>query len=213
MIGHFYTEEQYALASTLNKLALTVAWLSFVAFLIGIFTKELVGLEMVMLCQFVYLSLFYYQGILELPLFSLRSLLYSTGYNIPWSEAGTNYALINNDPPQSLTLDFDARTFSHNFNLMGMLYVLPLLFVSPFILMKAKCIRKLSMVEMGHKWVDLLLGEMMLYIVLFNLQYFLMGVVVFYQDGRNTKEYLSSMIVSLGGLCTVLSLLGLVFRP
>lgn len=74
---------------------------------------------------------------------------------------------------------------------MSILYVLPLIFVIPFIPMKAKCIRRLSIIEMGHKWVDLLLGEIMLYIVLFNLQYFMFGLIVFYQDGRNTKNYAS----------------------
>ncbi len=44
MIGQYYTEDQYSLASTLNKLALIVALLSFLAFIVGIFTKELVGL-------------------------------------------------------------------------------------------------------------------------------------------------------------------------
>ena len=104
-------------------------------------------------------------------------------------------------------------TFSHNFNLMALLYLLPLIVVIPFIPMKAKCIRKLSMIEMGHKWVDLLLGEIMLYIVLFNLQYFLFGMIVFYQDGRNVKEYLSSMIVSFGGLLTLVSIIGLILKP
>lgn len=144
---------------------------------------------MAMLCQFAYISLFYYEGILELPLFALKSLVFSTGYNLPLAD--TTYTLNQNDPPQSFALGFDATTFSNNFNLMSLLYVLPLLFVIPFIPMKAKCIRKLSWIEMGHKWVDLLLGEIMLYIVLFNLQYFLFGLIVFYQDGGNTKNYVS----------------------
>ncbi len=164
-----------------------------------------------MLCQFVYISLFYFEGTLELPLFALKSLLYSTGYNIPWTEV--NYSLNTNNPPQSLTLGFDVRTFSHNFNLMALLYILPLLCVIPFIPLKAKCIRKLSMIELGHKWVDLLLGEIMLFIVLFNFQYFLMGLIVFYQDGRNLKDYMSSMTIVFGGLCTICSFLGLIFKP
>ena len=164
-----------------------------------------------MLCQFTYISLFYFDGTLQLPLFALKSLVFSTGYNLQWSDL--SYTQIDQNPPQSLTLDFDVMTLSHNFNLMSLLYVLPLILVIPFIPMKAKCIRKLSMIEMGHKWVDLLLGEIMLYILLFNLQYFLFGMIVFYQDGRNVKEYLSSMIVSFGGLMTVCSVFGLILKP
>lgn len=156
MIGQFYTEEQYAQASALYKVALAVGILSFIAFVIGIFTKEVVGLEMAMLCQFAYLSLFYYQGTLELPLFALKGLLYSTGYNLPLADL--NYQLLDQNPPQALTLGFDPRTFSNNFNLMAAFYILPLVLVLPFIPLKAKCIRKISMIELGHKWVDLFLG-------------------------------------------------------
>jgi hypothetical protein len=41
---------------------------------------------------------------------------------------------------------------------MSLFYVLPLILVLPFIPLKAKCIRKITIVEIGHKWVDLLLG-------------------------------------------------------
>ena len=185
--------------------------MSFVAFAIGVFTKEVVGLEMAMLCQFVYLSLFSFQGTLELPLFALKGLLYSTGYNLPATDL--HYALTDTNPPQALVLGFDTRTFSGNFNLMTVLYVLPLLAVIPFIPLKAKCIRKISMIELGHKWVDLLLGEIMLFCVLFNLQYLLFGTVVFYQDGRDTANYSSSMMIWGGVLCTVCSCVGLVLKP
>jgi hypothetical protein len=96
---------------------------------------------------------------------------------------------------------------------MTILYILPLILVIPFIPLKAKCIRKISMIEMGHKWVDLFLGEIMLYCVLFNYQYLLFGLIEFYQDGRNTKSYASSMIIWYGVLCTICSFLGLIFKP
>lgn len=211
MIGHFYTEEQYSQASMLHNVALAVGILSSLAFLVGIFTKEVVGLEMAMLCQFTYLSLFFFRGTLELPFFALKGLLYSTGYNLPLAD--TDYRLSDHNPPQALTLGYDVRTFSANFNLMTALYILPLVVVVPFIPLKAKCIRKISMIEMGHKWVDLLLGEIMLFCVLFNFQYLLFGLVVYYQDGRNTANYASSMIIWFGVLCTVCSFLGLVFKP
>ena len=41
---------------------------------------------------------------------------------------------------------------------MTLLYILPLIALLPFIPLKGKCIKKLSYIEMGHKWVDLLLG-------------------------------------------------------
>jgi len=44
MIGKFYTDQEYSLASTLNKVALLIGILSFVAFVIGLCSKELVGL-------------------------------------------------------------------------------------------------------------------------------------------------------------------------
>jgi hypothetical protein len=210
MIGQFYTQDQYASANLLNKLSLAIGLMSFFAFLIGIFTKEVVGLEMAMLCQFVYLSLFYFEGTIELPFFALKSLVYSTGYNIAFE--GT-YEQLSVDPPQSLTLGYDATTFSNNFNVMTVLYILPLVIVIPFIPLKAKCIRKLSMIELGHKWVDLLLGEIYLYGVLFNFQFFLFSLVVFYRDGRNTLNYASCMICWFGAFCTLCSFLGLVFKP
>ena len=211
MIGQFYTEEQYSQASMLHSVAQAVGIMSFLAFAIGIFTKEVVGLEMAMLCQFTYLSLFFYQGTLELPFFALKGLLYSTGYNLPLAD--TNYKLTDNNPPQSLILGFDTMTFSNNFNLMTILYILPLVLVVPFIPFKAKCVRKISMIEFGHKWVDLLLGEIMLFSVLFNLQYLVFGLTAFYKDGRNTANYASSMIIWFGLLSTVGSFLGLIFKP
>jgi hypothetical protein len=44
MIGQYYTEEQYSQAILIHKLAMTISILSFLAFVIGIFTKEVVGL-------------------------------------------------------------------------------------------------------------------------------------------------------------------------
>lgn len=44
MIGKFYTENEYSTASTINKISLMIGIMSFVAFLIGLFSKELVGL-------------------------------------------------------------------------------------------------------------------------------------------------------------------------
>ena len=44
MIGKFYTDDEYSLASTLNKLSLMIGLSSFVAFVIGVFSKELIGL-------------------------------------------------------------------------------------------------------------------------------------------------------------------------
>ena len=41
---------------------------------------------------------------------------------------------------------------------MSILYIIPFLAVIPFIPIKAKCVRKLSWIELGHKWVDLFLG-------------------------------------------------------
>jgi hypothetical protein len=96
---------------------------------------------------------------------------------------------------------------------MTALYVLPLVAVIPFIPLKAKCIRKISMIELGHKWVDLLLGEIMLFCVLFNWQYLLFGMIAFYRDGRDITNYGSSMIIWLGMACTLLSFVGLVFKP
>ena len=96
---------------------------------------------------------------------------------------------------------------------MSILYVLPLIALIPFIPFKAKCVRKLSYIEMGHKWVDLLLGEILLYVVLFNYQYFLFNLITFYWDGRNTDDYASTMIVIIGGLTTFLSFVGLVVKP
>ncbi len=211
LIGQFYTEEQYAQASMLHSLATGIGILSFVAFLVGIFTKEVVGLEMAMLCQFTYLSLFFFQGTLELPFFALKGLSFATGYNLPLADM--NFQTLSQNPPQSFALGFDPRTFSSNFNLMTALYVLPLVAVIPFIPLKAKCIRRISMIELGHKWMDLLLGEIMFFNVMFNLQSLLMGTVEFYEDGRNSGNYASSMMIWFGVFCTICSFLGLIFKP
>jgi hypothetical protein len=109
--------------------------------LVGIFTKEVVGLEMAMLCQFAYTSLFYYEGTMQLPYYAMRSLCFATGYNI---EYDSEYTLQSDNPPQSRAMDLDPTTFSSNFNLMTILYILPLVIVIPFIPLKAKCIRRLS---------------------------------------------------------------------
>ena len=124
-----------------------------------------------------------------------------------------NFQTLDQNPPQSFALEFDPKTFSNNFNLMTALYILPLVAVIPFIFLKAKCIRKISMAELGHKWVDLLLGETMLFCVLFNFQYLLFGMIAFYQDGRDIKSYSSSMIIFLSNLCTLMSFLGMILKP
>lgn len=166
---------------------------------------------MAMLCQFTYLSLFFFRNSLDLPFFALKGLIYSAGYNLPLSDM--NFLTLDQNPPQSFTLGFDPRTFSNNFNMMTALYIVPLIAVIPFIFLKAKCIRRISIIEFGHKWVDLLLGEIMLFCVLFNFQYLLFGMITFYQDGRDIKNYGSSMIIWLGMACTVLSFVGFIFRP
>jgi hypothetical protein len=210
-LGQFYTDEQYQQAIFLNKVATAIGILSFLAFLIGIFTKEVAGLEMAMLCQFAYISLFFFEGSLQLPFFALKGLGYSTGYNLPLSDM--NFKVLDQNPHQSFTLGFDPRTFWNNFNLMVILYVLPLIAVIPFIPLKAKCVRKKSMIELGNKWVDLLLGEIMLFCTLFNFQYLMFCLIAFYRDGRDITNYASSTVLSLGLFCTVCSVLGLIFKP
>jgi hypothetical protein len=64
MIGGFYNQYQYDQAEMLHSMSTAIGIMSFLAFLIGIFSKEVVGLEMAMLCQFTYLSLFFFQGTL-----------------------------------------------------------------------------------------------------------------------------------------------------
>jgi hypothetical protein len=210
-LGQFYTNEQYSQALFLNKVATAIGILSFLAFLIGIFTKEVAGIEMAMLCQFAYISLFFFEGPLQLPFFALKGLSYSTGYNLPLSDM--NFKVIEQNPPQSFTLGFDPRTFWNNFNFMTILYILPLVAVIPFIPLKAKCFRKKSMIELGNKWVDLLLGEIMLFCTLFNFQYLLFGLIAFYRDGRDITNYASSTSLALGLFCTVCSFAGLIFKP
>ena len=95
---------------------------------------------------------------------------------------------------------------------MSILYIIAFLAVIPFIPIKAKCVRKLSWIELGHKWVDLFLGEILLSIVLFNYQYFILNVVTYFNDGRNTTNYGSIMVVLIGGLATISSFLGLIFK-
>jgi hypothetical protein len=86
MIGRFYTHQEYAQAEILFHLSTAIGIWSFLTFFIGIFTKEIVGLEIVLLCQFTYLSLFFFKDTLELPFFALKGLIYSTGYNLPLAD-------------------------------------------------------------------------------------------------------------------------------
>jgi hypothetical protein len=86
LIGRFYTNDQYAQAKILYRLSTAIGIWSFLAFFIGIFTKEVVGLETALLCQFTYLSLFFFKDTLELPFFALKGLIYSTGYNLPLAD-------------------------------------------------------------------------------------------------------------------------------
>lgn len=82
LLGIYYTDDQYSTAEMIYFSAFAVSILSFISFIVGIFTKEVVGLEMAMLCQFTYLSLLYYEGTLQLPYYALKSLVYSNGFNI-----------------------------------------------------------------------------------------------------------------------------------
>lgn len=180
--------------------------MSFVSFLIGIFTKEVVGLEMAILCQLTYLSLFFFQGTLELPFFALKGLVYSTGYNLPLADL--KFQTLDQNPPQSFTLDFNPRSFTENFNLMIELYILPLIAVIPLIL-----ISMINLFRLGHKWITFFLGEIMFFCVMFNFQYLLFGMITFYQDGRDVKNYESLMLIWFGFTCTVMSIIGLIFKP
>lgn len=96
---------------------------------------------------------------------------------------------------------------------MSVLYVLPLILVLPFIPLKAKAVRRLTVIEFGHKWVDLLLGEIYFFFVFFNFQYFMVSAIVSFEDGRNTLDYKSTMIVFFGGLATFGCLIGLICKP
>jgi hypothetical protein len=131
---------------------------------------------MSMLCQFVYINLFFLKGPLDISFYPLSYLCYSNGPNL---QPRSHFPLTLNlgNPPQQDILAFDPTTLSNNFNIMTLFYLLPLLAVLPFIPLKAKCIRKISIVEFGHKWVDLLLGEIYLALALFNYQYFLLCLV------------------------------------
>jgi hypothetical protein len=56
---------------------------------------------------------------------------------------------LGRDPWQAYTLGFDPTTFSSNFNVMTILYVLPLVGLLPMIPLKARCLKDMSIIETG----------------------------------------------------------------
>lgn len=69
------------------------------------------------------------------------------------------------------------------------------------------------MIEIGNKWVDLLLGETNLFFVLFNFQYFLFNLIVTLKNWQDFKDYFSITLVCLGVIFTLCAVVGLVFKP
>ncbi len=88
------------------------------------------------------------------------------------------------------------------------LYTLILIAVIAFIL-----VNMIKPIKLLEDWISLLLGDIMLFCVLFNFQYFFFGMISFYQDGRDVNNLESSIIIWFGFTCTVLSLIGIILKP
>ena len=55
-------------------------------------------------------------------------------------------------------MEFYGNFLSYNFNLMAGLYALPLALLAVAVFFKAKIVRRIKVVEFGHKCADLFIG-------------------------------------------------------
>lgn len=166
-----------------------------------------------MTCQFVYISLFWYENMLPLPVYGLSSLRITTGY-LNLSSNFKSDKGIGLLAPQLGTLQINPSSLINNYSYTSLLLLLPFaiaLIVLPF---KLKVIRKNKFFEFGNKIIDCALGEYLLYFVCFNLQYFLVLVILYYRsNSAQILNYASQTIAIFTALIMIFSLVGLMVRP
>ena len=146
----------------------------------GIFSPhKLAGLEVMFVIQYAFISIIFIQQFIPLPIYCLRSLQYSVGYHYPFSEP-----VASPNPPQSYAFNINTEYFTSNFNFFGLTCVLPLIgiLISKLVYSRIKEKEKKFEAEV----VVELFHEMWMYACMFNLTYFTLCAVIFYQFGKLT---------------------------
>ena len=78
---HFISSSQVAIANSYLYLSYGVVALAWICFIVGLLMRRLSGLEALLVVQFSWLPILWFNVPLVLPLYKLWPLKYSTGYN------------------------------------------------------------------------------------------------------------------------------------
>lgn len=80
LLGVYHSSTEVLLGQLTSYICLFLSIGGILLFLLGIFARELAGIEFVLVCQYGYISLIWFKGFISLPEFCFQSLKLSTGY-------------------------------------------------------------------------------------------------------------------------------------
>ena len=144
---------------------------------VGIFSpNRLAGLEIMFVIQYCFVCLLWLKGKISLPVYCMKDLMYSTGYN-----QGFNEDISVEMPPHAYTFSVNALYFSSNFNFIAILYILPLV---PILVTKILYETKTDKEEKmdAEDWLEYCC-EMMMYGCMFNLIYLTVCLILYFYYG------------------------------
>lgn len=155
LIGVYHSESQITMSKVISIFAFFIACLSLYIFAAALITKQIGGLEFVVLVQSAYLSLIYFDGTVPLPYVCLRNLSLST---LSYRQYLSFTPYTNAPNLQNETFGLSLELFFANFSYNVLLWLFPIVGGLICLPLKLKCIRVRKWFEFGVKAVDIFFG-------------------------------------------------------
>ncbi len=205
-LGEPEEESLLSFAKIVYNLSTALTLCSIFIMVFGLFGKELVGLDQIIICQHVFFLLVFYKGKLTLPLVALSGLKYSTGLHFE-----DNMIAMNQN--QSYILGFDSSSFLYNFNFNLAAYSLPLIISFFILLYKLRYKHLPAWRDLAQQLYEVLIGETILYLVIFNLGPLIVYSYLFYTSSPKSIEYYDSAAIALAVAMTLFAFFNFFFKP
>ena len=138
--AYFYDESIYKLANTISVFAAVLAALAWAVFLFGLFTRKMVGVEMMAVLQIAFFSLISLES-LNPSFKALSSLQYVNGYNILERK---QYLLVQKYFPLHPRGIYLVPQYLFNFNITSFLFLVPPLVALVCLILKKLCTRMIK---------------------------------------------------------------------
>lgn len=206
-LGAYHSEEEYALNRALCTVSTIMALASYAFLFLGIFSRELAGLEHMLACQSVFLLLLF-RSESSFHLEGLLGLRYALGLAL----SSPDGARLSDSP--SYLYGVSAESFIGNFAPNFLLLVAPTLVSPLFMLYRIRNKHLPLRSDFGKEGAEFTIGYILLYFVAFNFYALVAFAYLYFQSpSPQSQQVLTFVLLLASVLFTLFSWSNLIVRP